>query len=100
MGLMVIFVDVQDTTILLSQYNTQQLNLVERRPSMGNYIGKSIKRVEDVRFITGKGKYTDDIVLPNMTYGHIVRSPYAHAKIVSVNITEANGTSWFNGIRR
>jgi len=56
---------------------------------MGDYIGKSVKRVEDVRFITGKGNYTDDIVLPNMTYAHIVRSPYAHAKIVSVNITEA-----------
>ena len=56
---------------------------------MGDYIGKSIKRVEDVRFLTGKGNYTDDIVLPNMTYAHIVRSPYAHAKILSVNITEA-----------
>lgn len=56
---------------------------------MGNYIGKSVKRVEDKRFLTGKGKYTDDIILPNMTYAQIVRSPYAHAKINSVDISEA-----------
>jgi len=48
---------------------------------MTNYIGKSVKRLEDKRFTTGKGQYTDDIVLPNMTYAYILRSPYAHAKI-------------------
>ena len=54
-----------------------------------NYIGKSVKRVEDKRFITGKGQYTDDIVLPSMTYAYILRSPYAHAKIVSVDTSAA-----------
>lgn len=53
------------------------------------YIGKSVKRVEDQRFITGKGNYTDDIILPGMTYGYVVRSPYAHAKIKSVDTSEA-----------
>ncbi|MEM7368070.1 MAG: molybdopterin cofactor-binding domain-containing protein [Bacteroidota bacterium] len=52
---------------------------------MSSFIGKSIKRVEDKRFITGKGRYTDDIVLPGMVYAQIVRSPYAHAKIVSID---------------
>ncbi len=56
---------------------------------MGKYIGKSVKRVEDQRFITGKGRYTDDIVLPEMTYAYIVRSPFAHAKINSVDASEA-----------
>lgn len=55
---------------------------------MSNYIGKSVRRLEDKRFITGKGRYTDDIVLPNMTYGYILRSPHAHARINSIN-TEA-----------
>ncbi len=55
---------------------------------MPDYIGKSVKRVEDRRFITGRGRYTDDIVLPNMTYVSIVRSPYAHARITSID-TEA-----------
>ena len=53
------------------------------------YIGKSVKRVEDKRFVTGKGNYTDDIVLPGMTYGYILRSPYAHAHIRSMDTTEA-----------
>jgi carbon-monoxide dehydrogenase large subunit len=56
---------------------------------MSQVIGKSIKRVEDRRFITGKGKYTDDIVLPQMTYAYIIRSPYAHAKIVSIDASSA-----------
>ncbi len=53
------------------------------------FIGKSVKRVEDKRFTTGHGRYTDDIVLPHQTYAAFVRSQYAHAKIVSVNITTA-----------
>lgn len=53
------------------------------------YIGQSVKRVEDKRFTTGKGKYTDDIKLVGMTHAHIVRSPYAHAKILSIDIDTA-----------
>lgn len=56
---------------------------------MGSIIGSSVKRVEDKRFITGKGNYTDDIQLPGMTYAYIVRSPFAHAKILSVDTEEA-----------
>jgi carbon-monoxide dehydrogenase large subunit len=53
------------------------------------YIGQPVKRVEDKRFITGTGRYTDDIQLPGMTYAHIVRSPYAHAKVVNVDSAAA-----------
>ncbi len=53
-------------------------------------IGTSVKRVEDKRFITGKGRYTDDIVLPQMTFAYFVRSPYAHANIKSVDISSAS----------
>ncbi|MEM7102164.1 MAG: xanthine dehydrogenase family protein molybdopterin-binding subunit [Bacteroidota bacterium] len=56
---------------------------------MASLIGKSVKRVEDKRFITGKGKYTDDIVLPRMSYAVIVRSPFAHAKIKNVDTSKA-----------
>ncbi len=55
---------------------------------METYIGKPIKRREDNRFLTGKGRYTDDIKLPGMCHAAFVRSPYAHAKILSIN-TEA-----------
>lgn len=54
-----------------------------------SYIGKAVKRVEDKRFITGKGKYTDDIKLPNLAAGIFVRSPYAHATITNVDIAAA-----------
>ena len=53
------------------------------------YIGSSIKRVEDKRFITGKGNYTDDIVLPQMTYACFVRSPHAHAEIIKIDTSVA-----------
>lgn len=53
------------------------------------YIGSAVKRVEDKRFLTGKGQYTDDIVLPNMTYAHIIRSPHAHAIIKSIDASAA-----------
>ncbi|MCZ6754171.1 MAG: aerobic carbon-monoxide dehydrogenase large subunit [Gemmatimonadetes bacterium] len=51
-------------------------------------MGHSMKRKEDPRFIRGQGKYIDDMQLPGMLYMDIVRSPYAHAKIKSIN-TEA-----------
>src|SRR2546423_13712282 len=56
-------------------------------PLKGN-IGDSIKRKEDDRFIRGKGNYLDDVVLPGMLHMAINRSPFAHARIKSIN-TEA-----------
>ena len=48
-----------------------------------------LKRKEDARFIRGKGKYLDDITLPGMVHGAILRSPYAHATINSIDTSEA-----------
>jgi carbon-monoxide dehydrogenase large subunit len=52
-------------------------------------LGHAIKRKEDPRFLQGKGTYVDDIKLPGMLYLDIVRSPYAHAKILSLNTEKA-----------
>ncbi len=52
-------------------------------------IGARALRKEDKRFITGKGRYTDDMVLPRMTYAAFVRSPHAHAKVVSIDASAA-----------
>src|SRR6266511_1197366 len=57
-------------------------------PEVGG-MGHSIKRKEDPRFIRGKGTYVDDVVLPGMLYLDIVRSPYAHAKIVKIDSAKA-----------
>ncbi|MBM3220855.1 MAG: xanthine dehydrogenase family protein molybdopterin-binding subunit [Candidatus Rokubacteria bacterium] len=51
--------------------------------------GKSIKRREDPRFITGQGRYVDDLKLPGMTYAAFVRSPHAHARIKGIDTTAA-----------
>src|SRR5215470_11946916 len=51
--------------------------------------GKSIKRREDPRFITGKGRYVDDVKLPGMTYAAFVRSPHAHARIRKIDTAAA-----------
>ncbi len=56
---------------------------------MGDLIGKSVKRVEDNRFLKGEGKYTDDFNMPNQTFAVYVRSPHAHANLVSVDISAA-----------
>jgi carbon-monoxide dehydrogenase large subunit len=52
-------------------------------------IGARVARKEDKRFITGKGRYTDDIRLHGMTYAHFIRSPHAHAKVKSIDSSEA-----------
>ena len=52
-------------------------------------LGTSVKRREDPRFITGEGNYLDDIKLPGMTYVAILRSPYAHANITSIDTSRA-----------
>ncbi|WP_075216862.1 xanthine dehydrogenase family protein molybdopterin-binding subunit [Mongoliimonas terrestris] len=52
-------------------------------------IGARVVRKEDKRFITGRGKYTDDIVLKDTTHGVFVRSPHAHAKILSIDTAAA-----------
>ena len=48
-----------------------------------------LKRKEDARFIRGQGTYLDDIRLPGMVHGAILRSPYAHARIVSIDTSRA-----------
>jgi len=56
---------------------------------MGDLIGKSVKRVEDNRFLKGEGKYTDDFNMQHQTFAVYVRSPHAHANLVSVDISTA-----------
>jgi len=54
-----------------------------------NGVGASVRRKEDQRFITGKGRYVDDINRPNQLYASIVRSPFAHARIKGIDASAA-----------
>ncbi len=52
-------------------------------------IGASVLRKEDRRFITGKGRYVDDIKIQGATHAHFVRSPHAHARIKGIDVSAA-----------
>jgi aerobic carbon-monoxide dehydrogenase large subunit len=54
-----------------------------------SYIGQSLRRREDFKFITGQGRYTDDLKVPGMLHLAILRSPHAHAVINRVDLTAA-----------
>lgn len=56
---------------------------------MNSLIGKSVTRVEDFRFLTGRGRYTDDLQMENFLHAVFIRSPHAHARIKSVNLNSA-----------
>src|SRR5215469_10087924 len=62
--------------------------LQKTSPEIGG-MGHSVKRKEDLRLIQGRGNYVDDVNLPGMVYGHLVRSPFAHARIKSINTANA-----------
>jgi aerobic carbon-monoxide dehydrogenase large subunit len=67
-------------------------------------IGQPVPRFEDPRLVRGGGRYVDDMVLPGMAFGHVLRSPHAHARIRSIDAGKARaapgvlavltGTEW------
>src|SRR5687767_2217790 len=56
--------------------------------AIGNMVGASVRRHEDPKLVTGSGTYVDDIKLPGMLYIGIVRSPYAHARVTNVDLSQ------------
>jgi carbon-monoxide dehydrogenase large subunit len=53
------------------------------------YVGKSVRRPDDPRLLTGRGRYVDDLSFPRMVHAAFVRSAHAHARIVSIDVTAA-----------
>jgi CO/xanthine dehydrogenase Mo-binding subunit len=64
------------------------------------YIGKPVKRKEDLKVLLAETKYLDDITLPRMAYLGFYRSPYAHAKISSIDLSRVEGTPQFSDVLR
>src|SRR4029077_1768997 len=52
-------------------------------------LGQAVPRTEDPRLLTGRGRYTDDFVLPRLVHAHVLRSPHTHARIRSVDTRSA-----------
>ncbi|MFS8497581.1 MAG: aerobic carbon-monoxide dehydrogenase large subunit [Micromonosporaceae bacterium] len=62
------------------------MTVTHERPAVG--FGPALRK-EDARFVRGKGTYVDDVILPGMLHGAVLRSPHAHARIVSIDTSQA-----------
>src|SRR5258708_12238387 len=51
--------------------------------------GQGVTRFEDPRLVRGEGRYVGDIALPGMAFGHVLRSPHAHARILGIDVGKA-----------
>ena len=60
------------------------------------WVGQSIRRLEDPKFLLGKGGYIDDMRVRGMLHAALVRSPHAHAQIVSIDTAAASTESTMN----
>jgi aerobic carbon-monoxide dehydrogenase large subunit len=61
----------------------------DRRLAMKFALGQAVPRTEDPRLLTGRGRYTDDFVLPRLAHAYVLRSPHAHARIRAIDIRAA-----------
>src|ERR1700694_3784980 len=73
----------------LIDHEDQAVSAMHNHAEAERWVGKSLPRKEENRLLRGRGKFADDIKLREMLYLRFVRSPYAHAKIVSVNTSAA-----------
>jgi carbon-monoxide dehydrogenase large subunit len=59
------------------------------QPGQSQWIGKPVRRLEDLHLMTGRGRFTDDVSVPNQAYCAFHRSPHAHARIVRIDASAA-----------
>ncbi len=62
---------------------------MRKKSGMSPYIGRSVRRLEDGRFLTGSGRYVADIATADALWGHVLRSPHAHARIDRIDSAAA-----------
>jgi carbon-monoxide dehydrogenase large subunit len=65
---------------------------------MNELCGQSVRRLEDARFLTGRGRYTDDVNRANQAFVHVVRSPHAHARVLGIDMAMARATPGVLGV--
>jgi carbon-monoxide dehydrogenase large subunit len=64
------------------------------RAAAGSFgIGQPVRRVEDRRLVSGRGRFTDDLALPGMAHACVVRAPYAHARILHIDTARARAAA-------
>ena len=62
------------------------------------YSGRSVRRLEDSRFLLGRGRYVADIDTPTCLHGHVLRSPHSHALIRRIDILAAASLAGVRGV--
>src|SRR5437899_5496287 len=62
------------------------------------HIGRSLRRLEDSRFLTGQGRYVDDIDIPGQLHGIVLRSPHGHAAIKGIDTAAARAMPGVRGV--
>ncbi|MGH2638595.1 MAG: hypothetical protein ACRDF4_04855, partial [Rhabdochlamydiaceae bacterium] len=75
--------------LVSSQLLTSEPTGLESRFKASRFIGRPLKRKEDLKILAGRTRYVDDIKLPRMLHSAVLRSSYAHARIKSINIAGA-----------
>jgi carbon-monoxide dehydrogenase large subunit len=60
-----------------------------RESIAGRFVGARVSRVEDRRLLAGAGRYVDDVRVPGMLHAAFVRSPFPHAEIGSIDVSDA-----------
>ena len=63
-----------------------------------NQIGRSVRRLEDIRFLLGQGRYVDDIARSGELHAHVLRSPHAHALVARIDATAARALTGVRGV--
>ena len=74
------------------------MTAVEQAVPSQKWVGQAMRRKEDPRMITGRGRYVDDLVLSGMLYMAVVRSTEAHAKITSIDTSAAKQAPGVQGV--
>src|SRR3546814_6344795 len=91
--------DVCSSDLHRRQFLTQIQNLHGECLAMGRFgVGQGLRRVEDLRFLTGEGQYSDDIRLEGQCHGVLLRSPFAHARIAAIYLDEARAAPGVLGV--
>jgi len=77
----------------------RDLSALSRRNRMNEaHIGRSLRRLEDQRFLTGQGRYVDEIDMPGQLHGIVLRSPHGHAAIDGVDTAAAQAAPGVRGV--
>jgi carbon-monoxide dehydrogenase large subunit len=74
------------------------MNTTVTPPVRAGFVGQPVLRREDARLLTGRGRFTDDIQLPGLTYAAVLRSPHGHALIRSIDVSRATAMAGVVGV--